>query len=108
MTFKPTIAKTELVTIARCPRCSGTRLFCIAKYMRPDDYKTLERLKCAGYTAESGALCQLQNVDDCACRPEDVKHHTQRSSLNSGGTRRILSLKKLETVFTEEDINAQA
>lgn len=97
--FKPVIGQADLVTIARCPICSGTALYCLDRFMQADDRDELERLKCLGYQAESGALCQLKNVGDCQCRPDELRHYQQAqarklSAASRTSSRPTLSLKR--------------
>ena len=94
MAYKPVVSKTELATIARCPKCRGASFFVVDRFMQPDDHKDLGRLKKLGFKAESGALCQLQRVEFCGCSQEEVTQPAKICVLRKFGAREILSLKR--------------
>lgn len=51
--FKPVLGQADLVTIARCPICSGAALYCLDRYMQTDDRDELERLSASSGSSAS-------------------------------------------------------
>lgn len=81
----------EPAVIAICPKCYGSGLFCIERFLNSDDERLLEELRRSGFKILTKPLCQAGNTDDCRCNRVEV----QAPQKTTG--RPVLSLKRRNT-----------
>lgn len=69
MSLKPVVAKDEPVTVARCPRCRGTALLTVDRFLDDDDENRadLEKLRANGFAIQSMTLKKANFLDFCEC-----------------------------------------
>lgn len=91
MPMQRVIQPDEPAVLAICPRCHGTGLFCIERFMSSDDCGHLEELRQSGFTILSKPLSQVGNTDDCRCK----RAKGQTPPKTTG--RPLLSLKRRNT-----------